>query len=145
MGLFCAALTAALIAPAFALGCGGRAIVIGGFSLLDGSLMGAALALATRTRRPIAIYACLGLAALVLWPLGAAWPPGSAETIRLPPGAPGLLLYYLDALRLFAFTLGVPYPFALLGWHAPDPRPDADFHGNSAPADTSILENEPLP
>ena len=123
LGWICLALALALLALSIPLRCVGRALLVGGFSFLDGALLGTALALATRTRRPPGIYAALLLAALTLWPLVSAWPPGDVRDVTFADAAPGLAAYYFDILRFCLFVLGMPYPFARLGYHAPDPPP----------------------
>lgn len=110
--------------PSFWLRCPQQATVIGGFSLLDGFMFGSALALITRTRRPVLIYLYLGVVVLTFVPLFQSWPPGGPWDVRLSPGMPEILLNYLDMLRIGLFLLGFPYPFARFGQHGPDPRPE---------------------
>jgi hypothetical protein len=123
LGWACFALALAFWALALPLGCAGRAAVVGGFSLLAGALCGTLLALVTRTRRPTFIYACLAGAALTVWPILVGWPPGGAADVHPWRDAPSLVLNYFDALRPVMYLLGLPYPFARLGHHAPDPHP----------------------
>lgn len=107
--------------------CAGRAALVGGFALFDGSLMGLALALVTRARRPVLIYLFFGLAMLTLWPLAASWPLDKGWPIGDPGaivvwlGAPTLVYNYFDILRACVFTLAIPAPFARYGQHGPDP------------------------
>jgi len=101
------------------------AAVVGGFSLLDGALCGAALAWATRTRRPLLIYAGVAVAALTVWPVAVGWPLAGASDVHPWRGAPSLVLNYFDALRVVVYLLGIPYPFARLGHHAPDLPPES--------------------
>ena len=75
----------------------------------------------TRTRRPLGIYACLAAAVLTFWPLLHSWPPADAWDVHPWPGAPPLVSTYFEALRGCLFLLGIPYPFARLGQHGPDP------------------------
>ena len=88
--------------------------------LLDGLLLGGALAAVTRTRRPLLIYLWLGVAALSLWWLIVFQLPGEAESVQLWQGAPSLLKNYFDILRVGVFLAGIPYPFIRIGHHAPD-------------------------
>ncbi|MCS6775901.1 MAG: hypothetical protein RMJ43_11625 [Chloroherpetonaceae bacterium] len=120
-GLLCAGLALLLWALALPLGCAGQAALIGGVSLGSGALLGLMLALITRTLRPAVIYLCLCVAVAACVPLLREWPPGDMRDVRLAPGMPGFLAYYLDLLRVALFVLGIPYPFARLGHHAPDP------------------------
>jgi hypothetical protein len=122
-GLACLAVAMGLIALSLPLRCVERAAAIGVFSLLDGFVLGTVLALATRTRSPLLIYLCLGVAALTLVPLFYSWPPGGVWDVTLRPGMPEIFFNYLDLLRLALFLLGFPYPFARFGQHAPDPLP----------------------
>ena len=123
LGWGCAFFAAGFLALSLPLRCVGPAAAIGGFSLLDGVVMGACLALITRTRRPIWIYLLLAGACLTLWPIVAAWPPGDPAAIHPWRGAPAIVTNYFDALRVCLFLAGIPYPFARLGHHAPDPIP----------------------
>ncbi|HZO91479.1 MAG TPA: hypothetical protein VFB38_24365 [Chthonomonadaceae bacterium] len=116
LGIVCLSAALALWALSFPLHSLWQATRIGGFALLDGVACGTALAMVTRTRRPLFIYGWLGVAALTLWPIWIGWPPD-------PLDAPNAVLTYLDLLRLVLYVLGLPYPFARLGYHAPDPRP----------------------
>lgn len=125
LGGICLALSLLLWLPSLPLHCAGRAALVGGFSLLNGVLLGTLLAVITRTRRPLLIYACLGGVLLSFWPLFVSWPPAEQSEIYLPHGAPEILLNYFDILRGVLFLLGVPFPFATLGHHAPDPLPPA--------------------
>lgn len=125
LGIVCLSLALLLWALSFPLHCVGRATLVGGFSLLDGAALGAALAMVTRTRRPLAIYGWLAVAALTFWPILAVWPPGGASDVHPGPNAPALASNYFDALRLGLFFLGIPYPFARCGHHAPDTQNSA--------------------
>src|SRR5262249_43087184 len=120
----CLTLALLLWGLSFPLRCVGQATRVGGLMLLDGALLGAALAGVPRTRRPLGIYAWLGVALLTLWPLIAGWPAVGAEAVHPWRGAPSIVLNYFDMLRVGAFLLGIPYPFARLGQHAPDPLPE---------------------
>jgi hypothetical protein len=125
LGILCLSLALLLWALSFPLHCAGRAALVSGFSLLDGAALGAALAMVTRTRRPLAIYGWLAVAALTFWPLLVVWPPGGAFDVHPGPYAPALASNYFDVLRLGLFFLGIPYPFARCGHHAPDPQNSA--------------------
>lgn len=126
-GLLCAGFALLLWALALPLGCVRQATWIGGVSLASGVLLGLMLALITRTLRPAIIYVYLCVAVAACVPLLREWPPGDMRDMPLAPGMPGFLVYYLDLLRVALFLLGIPYPFARLGHHAPDavmPRED---------------------
>lgn len=129
----CLVLSLLVIAASLPLGCLPIALSIGGFSLLDGIVLGVGLALVTRVRSPWIIYFLLGLCALTVWPLIDEWPPGGALDVHLWPGVPSLAYGYLDAVRLMLFLLGVPAPFALLGHHGPDSVPTSDTIEGSTP------------
>jgi hypothetical protein len=122
-GLLCLLMAAGLAALAVPLRCVARAAEVGGFSLLNGFVFGTALAMATRTRRPLYIYLCVGIAFLTFVPLVYAWPPGGIWDVTLQPGMPDIFANYLDLLRIALFLLGFPYPFARFGYHAPDTLP----------------------
>ncbi len=123
IGIVCLMLALLCLAPALPLHCLGPAVRVGGFGLLDGALLGTALAMITRTRRPLWIYTWLAVAALTLWLVYEGWPPAGPWEIHPWPGAPDIVYNYLDVLRSVLFILGLPYPFARLGYHAPDPLP----------------------
>lgn len=131
LGWVCLGLALAFYALSFPLHCAALAAWVGGFSLLDGFVLGTALALATRTRRPVLIYACLAIALLTLWPLVAAWPPGDAWDVHPWRGAPVLIYNYFDVLRPCLYLLGSPYPFARFGHHAPDAEASPAEKGKS--------------
>lgn len=120
MGFGCLLLAIAFWSVSLALGCARLAAWVGAFSLLDGAVFGLMLALVTRTRRPLLIYLCLVGAGLTFWPLFAAWPPADSQDVHLWPTAPNILYTYFDVFRFCLFTLGIPTPFARLGYHAPD-------------------------
>jgi hypothetical protein len=119
-------LTLALLswAVALPLHCPGKAALVGGVALLAGVLLGAALAMVTRTRNPWRIYGWLAVAALTFWPMIVAWPPADPSDIHPWPHAPDIVANYFDILRIALFLVGIPYPFARFGQHAPDPRQD---------------------
>lgn len=123
LGWWCLALGLAAFAPAAPLRCTGGAAIVGGCALIDGALFGAVLALVTRTRRPIGIYALLGCAVLTLWPLVVGWPPAPPRYFGTGTGdgEPGCL--YLDGIRVLLFFCAAPCAFGWLGFHAPDPVP----------------------
>ncbi|HZT43702.1 MAG TPA: hypothetical protein VFA07_16165 [Chthonomonadaceae bacterium] len=123
LGWGCAFVAIGFLALSLPLRCVKQAGEIGGFSLLDGAVMGACLALITRTRRPTWIYLLLAAAMLTLWPIVVAWPPGDPEAIHPWRGAPEIATNYFDALRVCLFLAGIPYPFVRLGHHAPDLPP----------------------
>ncbi len=122
LGLICLGLLLACWAVSLPLRCSGKAAFVGGFTFLDGALLGAALAMVTRTHRPLRIYGWLMIVLLAFWPLAVSWPPAGADNLHLWPHAPALLANYFDMLRIASFLLGIPYPFARLGYFAPDPR-----------------------
>jgi len=125
LGLFCLILGALALAAAIPLRCVGAALRVGGGSLLAGMGLGLSLALVTRTQRPWLIYAALALGALTFVPLTLEWPPGDAWDVHPWHGAPPIAYSYLDILRTSLFLLGIPWPFARFGHHAPDPLPSA--------------------
>lgn len=125
LGLFCLAIGALTLAAAIPLGCLPAALRVGGGSLLAGVGLGASLAFVTRTRRPALIYLGLALGVLTFAPLYLEWPPGDAWEVHPWHGAPPLVYGYLDGLRMLLYLLGVPWPFARFGHHAPDPIPSA--------------------
>lgn len=112
---------AALWSLSLPLGCAVRAAEVGGFALLEGAALGAALASVTRTLRPGRIYFRLALAVLALVPFAYGWPGMDAEDLHPRFAAPEIADFYPDALRIFALLFGFPYPFATLGHFAPDP------------------------
>ncbi len=125
LGLFCATVVVLALAAAVPLGCFFAALRVGGGSLLAGIGLGLALAFVTRTRRPWPIYLGLALGALTFVPITLEWPPGDAWEVHPWHGAPPLVYGYLDGLRTLLYLLGIPWPFARFGHHAPDPIPEA--------------------
>ncbi|HLJ58020.1 MAG TPA: hypothetical protein VKT77_23480 [Chthonomonadaceae bacterium] len=123
LGLTCFALIAGLTAVGVPLRCLPIAIEAAAASAGAGFLLGAALAAVTRTRKPLAIYAWLAVAALTLWPLLRPWPAADSFDLTLWRGAPDIFNNYFDFLRGGAYLLAMPYPFARFGRHAPDPVP----------------------
>ena len=123
LGLFCLVVVALALAAAIPLRCIGVALQVGSGSLLAGMGLGLSLALVTRTRRPWLIYLSLVLGALTLVPFTLEWPPGDAWDVHPWHGAPPITYSYLDILRTSLFLLGIPWPFARFGHHAPDPVP----------------------
>jgi hypothetical protein len=130
----CLILAIVWLLPALRLQCLERAAIIAGASLLEGALLGTAMAMITRTRKPLAIYFWLLICLLSLGPLCASWPAGSPWEIHPWPGAPRLVYFYFDMLRMVFFLLGIPYPFVRWGYHAPDPLPVPDVP--AAPTET---------
>ena len=124
LGAICLTVAALAVAAAIPLGCLPTALSVGGVSLAAGLGLGAAMALATRTRRPWLIYLALALGALTFAPLALEWPPGNGWDVHPWRGAPSLAYGYLDALRTLLYITGIPWPFARFGHHAPDPLPD---------------------
>ena len=112
-----------LLTPSFHLHCFPRACGVAAGSALAGAALGSALAAITRVRRPAAIYFWLAAAATTVLPLLNAWPPADSFDLTLWRGAPDILGNYFDLLRGSAYLLAMPYPFARLGRHAPDPVP----------------------
>jgi hypothetical protein len=121
MGIVCLLLAVGLWAVSLWAGNAGASALVGGFSFGNGAVFGGFLAMVTRTRRPVLIYLLFLLALLSLTPLLLGWPPVLASSTSLPASVPGWLKDYPDILRLLLFLLGIPYPFARLGYHAPDP------------------------
>ena len=120
MGLVCAILGLAMLMGAIPFGAWPVAYRAGAFPVLDGIVFGALLAGVTRTRRSVLIYGLLLAAAAALWPLYAEWPATPPLAPEMPEGRQELIHNYLDILRIVLFLLAVPYPFARLGFHAPD-------------------------
>jgi len=125
LGLFCLVGVAFALAAAIPLRCFGAALRVGGGSLLAGMGLGLSLTLITRTRNPWLIYLSLAVGALTFVPLTLEWPPGDAWDVHPWHGAPPIAYSYLDILRTSLFLLGIPWPFARFGHHAPDPLPNA--------------------
>jgi hypothetical protein len=123
IGLVCFALTVLAWAASLPLHCARLAAWVAVVAWGAGGLFGVFLALVTRTRKPILIYLLLGLAALTLWPLFQSWPYADAWDVIAWPGAPGFVQQYFTLLRPIGFLLGLPFPFACLGQHSPDPLP----------------------
>ena len=125
LGLVCLTVTGLALAAAIPLRCVAVALRVGGGSLLAGMGLGFCFVLVTRTRRPWLIYLALALGALTFVPYYQEWPPGNAWDVHPWRGAPSLFYNYLDVLRLLLYFVGIPWPFARFGNHAPDPIPDA--------------------
>ena len=123
LGLICFLLALILWAGSLPLHCVPLAAYVGGVTFLAGGAFGVCLAFVTRTQRPTLIYLYLGMACLCLWPLYRSWPFADAWDLVPWPGAPPFVLYYFILLRPCVFLLGLPYPFARLGLHGPDPLP----------------------
>jgi hypothetical protein len=123
LGWVCAGLITVILGLSIPLRCFQVAVPIVVVSSLEGAGMGAALAMVTRTKRPLAIYAWLAAAGLTLLPFVLTWPPGDSSDVFLWRGAPDILSNYFDLARGGAFLLAMPFPFARLGQHAPDPLP----------------------
>ena len=121
LGRFCLTVVVLALAAAVPLGCVWAALRVGGGSLLLGVGLGLSLALITRTRRPWLIYLALALGALTFVPLAHEWPPGDAWDVHPWHGAPPIAYGYLDGLRTLLYMIGIPWPFARFGHHAPDP------------------------
>ena len=126
LGLFCITVVGVALAAAIPLDCGAVALRVGAASLSAGVALGAALALVTRSRRPWLIYLGLALGALTFVPLYREWPAGDGWDIHPWRGAPPLVYGYLDGLRTLLYLVGIPWPFARFGFHAPDPFPVAE-------------------
>lgn len=124
LGLFCLVVAGLALAAAIPLGCLPVALRVGGGALLLGGGLGSALALITRTRRPWLIYLSLLLGALTFVPLSLEWPPGNGWDVHPWHGAPPMVYSYPDILRTLLYLVGIPWPFARFGQHAPDPLPE---------------------
>lgn len=118
-----AGLGLALLALSIPLHCLPRALPVALVCALCGSGLGLALAMVTRTRRPLAIYGYLLVAILTFAPLVVTWPPGDSFDVQRWGGAPEVLDNYFDFLRMGIFLVSIPFPFARFGQHAPDPLP----------------------
>ncbi len=125
-GLICLALILAAWAASLPLRCPVLGAWVAGVSALTGALCGLFLALVTRTRRPVLIYAFLALACLMLWPLYNAWPYADGFDVIAWPNAPQFVFTYFGILRPVVFILALPVPFAAVGQHGPDPLPVQD-------------------
>jgi hypothetical protein len=147
IGAVCLLLSLGVWGLSLPLHCAGRAALVGGWALLDGGLLGLALALVTRARRPLLIYLFLGLAALTFWPiwegwpLYRGWPVGDPGRIVAWRGAPELVYSYFDLLRSALFLLGMPAPFVRYGQHGPDPLPP--MQSRAEPAEKSSAPRGP--
>ncbi len=119
-GWGCLIAAALLFAPSLYLHCAPFALRIGLTMALLGTLMGLSLAGATRTRRATLIYLGLFAAFCTGWGFVAALDSASSESLLLPKGASQIWENYPVFLRIGAFFLAVPYPFARWGYHAPD-------------------------
>ena len=115
-------LIAALSALSIPLHCLGKASAVAIASACAGTGLGLALAMVTRSRNPIAIYIWLAVAALTFIPLFRAWPPADSFDVTPWRGAPEIFYNYFDFLRGGAYLLAIPFPFARLGLHGPDPE-----------------------
>jgi hypothetical protein len=123
LGFVCLTVAGLALAVAIPLHCVVVALQVGMVALLSGAGTGLSLALVTRTRRPWLIYMGLLLAALTFVPLTQEWPPASAWDVHPWRNAPPVVYGYLDGLRMLLFLVAMPWPFARLGYHAPDPLP----------------------
>ncbi len=129
IGWICLILAIVLFGVSYALRCSPTAAPVALVCYGSGTSLGFALAMVTRTRRPLAIYLWLATASVTILPLLFAWPPGDELDVSLWRGAPGILSNYFEILRGAVYLLAVPYPFARLGHHGPD-LPPTDPHGN---------------
>jgi len=132
MAMVCGGLISGLFALSIPLHCYQQAAGVTLVSACAGSGLGFALAMITRTPKPLFIYAWLAAAALTFLPLFRAWPPGDSFDVTPWRGAPDILFNYFDFLRGGVFLLAMPYPFAALGMHGPDPLP-TENQDRSAP------------
>ena len=123
LGLTCLAVIIVIVALSVPLRCITLALRVGGVSLLSGAGLGTALAMVTRSRRPVQIYLWLAVAAVTFLPMYRGWPPGDSFDVFPWRGAPEIFYNYFDILRGGVFLLAMPYPFARFGQHAPDPLP----------------------
>ena len=139
LGVFSLTVVGLALAAAVPLNCVEVALHVGGGSLAAGIGLGLSLALVTRTRRPWLIYLALALGALTFVPLAWEWPHGNSWDVHPWHGAPPLVYGYPDGLRTLLFLVGIPWPFARFGYHAPDPLPSA------APSEDEPQEEERKP
>lgn len=128
LGIVCLALTLLCLLPSMLWHCVRSALPLSGVSLLSGGLLGALMALITRTRRPTLIYLCILAGCLTFWPIYHNWPPLTLPDLLTAEGRYDLIFQnrvyqYLEALRPTLFLLGIPYPYARWGQHGPDPIP----------------------
>ena len=136
IGVRCLALSALLWAVSLPLHIAGQAAHVGSANFILGGLFGLCLACVTRTRRPILIYVWLALACLALWPLFVGWP--LLDSFDLPSER---AWHYLALLRVCLFVLGLPYTFALIGQHVPDPLPQSLQSGSTLAEPSEISES----
>lgn len=125
-GRICLVAAALLFAPALYLHCVAFALGAGLKTALLGGLAGLSLAGATRTLRVALIYLGLFAAVCATWGLISVLDAASAESFLIPKGASSIWESYPVFLRIGAFFLAAPYPFARLGYHAPDVFSDTD-------------------
>ena len=123
MGLVCLGLISVMLAVSIPLHCFPTAAAVTAVDGLAGCGLGTALAMVTRSRRPIAIYFWLLIGIMTALTLGFGWPPGDISDIRLWHKAPEIFENYFDFLRGGVYLLAMPFPFAKLGFHRPDPLP----------------------
>lgn len=123
-GMWCFGLAALVLAPSALLHCIWPALRIGTPSLVSGALLGLAMAGVTRTTKPTAIYLLVIAGALTAVPMYNGWP--AIQPTDMPDsvgydGPVGRVFTYLDTLRPVMYLLGVLFPYACFGQHAPDP------------------------
>src|SRR2546423_6701865 len=94
LGWVCLILIAGICALSVPLHCTRQALSVGGASLLAGGGLGTALAMVTRSRRPILIYFWLAVAALTFLPMLRNWPSGDSFDIFPWHGAPDIVYNY---------------------------------------------------
>ena len=116
-GWFCLGGGVLLAVCAWGLGILLQAAKVGGGAFALGAAFGLGLAAITRTRRPLFIYLALGATGAALWLAVQGFP--LLEEMESDRNRTAL-----EWLRLAAFLLGAPYPFARYGFHAADSVPE---------------------
>ena len=124
LGLLCLTLISVMLAVAFPLHCFPLAVAVAAVQATAGCTLGLALAMITRSRRPVAIYGWLIACGLTFFLLILSWPRADSLDVVLWRGAPDILSNYFDILRGSVFILAMPFLFGRLGQHEPDPLPN---------------------
>ena len=124
-GIICLWGECLLVCGGAVLGCLPQSLQVGSVPLLLGLILGVALAGATRTRNTLLIYLGLGVALMAGVVFAMPLPTDLVAPVLLRRGMPSLLKFYPEFVRVCAFLLAIPYPFARFGYHAPDRLPES--------------------